>query len=258
MGGCGRGTTIDYVEVLSSADDGIEIFGGTVDVKHVVIANAEDDSLDWDFGWTGRAQFVAIHSPISSTEADPNGIEADNEPRVFGASPVSDPLIYNATLRGPGSANMVTVGYRGAVMRRGTAGRLHNLIVTGYPTQAIDLRDTPTIAFARAEPPRLFANSSIVFGNNPTGAQFADNGADMFDEEAFFTAAARMNRAVDPMLPAYVSATPAFAPAAGSPAATGAATPPADGFFEPVTYVGAVPPGAGPNWTTGWTAYPVN
>ena len=157
-----------------------------------------------------------------------------------------------------GAANMVTVGYRGAVMRRGTAGRLHNLIVTGYPTQAIDLRDTPTIAFARAEPPRLFANSSIVFGNNPTGAQFADNGADMFDEEAFFTGAARMNRAVDPMLPAYVSATPAFAPAAGSPASTGAATPPADGFFEPVTYVGAVPPGAGPNGTTGWTAYPVN
>ncbi len=258
MGGCGRATTIDYVEVLSSADDGIEIFGGTVDLKHIVIANAEDDGLDWDFGWTGRAQFVAVHSPTTSTEADPNGFEADNEPRVFGATPIADPLIYNATFRGPASANMVTVGYRGGVMRRGTAGRLHNVIMTGYPTQAIDLRDTPTIAFAQAATPRLFANSSIFFGNNPAGAQFADNGADMFDEEAFFTGPARMNRTVDPMLPAYVGTAPEFAPAAASPATSGAATPPADGFFEAVTYVGAVPPGAASNWTTGWTAYPAN
>jgi hypothetical protein len=258
MGGCGRRTTVDYVEVYNSADDGVEIFGGTVDVKHLVIANAEDDGLDWDFGWTGRAQFVAIHSPTTSTEADPNGMESDNEPRVFAAMPVSDPLIYNVTLRGPGAANMITVGYRGAVLRRGTAGRLHNFIVTGYPTQAIDLRDTPTIAFATANPPRLFANNSIFFGNNPAGMQFADNGMDMFDEEMFFTAAARSNRTTDPMLPAYVSGSPSFAPAAGSPAATGSATPPSDGFFQPAPYVGAVEPGSTTNWTTGWTAFPAN
>jgi hypothetical protein len=257
MGGCGRRTTVDFVEVFNSADDGVEIFGGTVDVKHVLVVNAEDDGLDWDFGWTGRAQFVAIQSPRTSTEADPNGIEADNEPRVFASTPISDPLIYNLTARGPGAMNMVTVGYRGAVLRRGTAGRLHNFIVTGYPTQAVDLRDTPTIAFANATPARLFVNSSIFFGNNPTGTQFADNGMDMFDEEMFFNGAARMNRAVDPMLPAY-SDTPNFAPAAASPAATGAATPPTDGFFEPVTYVGAVAPGATDNWTTGWTAFPAN
>ena len=258
IGGCGRQTTIDHVEVLASADDGIEIFGGAVDVKHAVIFNAEDDGLDWDFGWTGRAQFVAIHSPTTSTESDPNGIEADNEPRVFNAMPVSDPEIYNMTVVGPGAMNMVTVGYRGAVMRRGTAGRIHNLIMTGYPTQAIDLRDTPTIAFAMANPARLFANSSIFFANNPMGMQFDDNGMDMFDENMFFTNNARMNRAADPMLPAYSPTTPNFVPMAGSPAASGAATPPTDGFFEPVTYVGAVEPGSQTNWLTGWTDYPAN
>lgn len=258
LGGCGRGTTIDHVEVLDSADDGIEVFGGTVDLKHVVIFNAEDDGLDWDFGWTGRAQFVAIHSPTTSTEADPNGIEADNEPRVFSATPTSDPLIYNVTAVGPGAMNMVTVGYRGAVMRRGTAGRIHNLILTGYPTQAIDLRDTPTIAFATAATPRLFANNSIFFGNGPAAGQFNDDGADMFDENAFFTGSARMNRTTDPMLPAYAARAPNFIPAAGSPAATGAATPPTDGFFEPVTYVGAVEPGSQTSWLSGWTDYPAN
>lgn len=258
LGGCGRSTTIDHVEVWQSADDGVEVFGGTVDLKHLVIANAEDDGLDWDFGWTGRAQFVAIHSPTTSTESDPNGVEADNEPRVFGATPVADPQVYNLTLRGPGAMNMVTVGYRGAVLRRGTAGRLHNVIVTGYPTQAVDLRDTPTLDFARATPARLFFNHSIFFANNPSGAQFADNGSDMFDEDAFFTAAERMNRTTDPMLPAYAPNAPDFTPAASSPAASGAATPPADGFFEPVTYVGAVPPGANTTWMSGWTSFPAN
>ena len=256
MGGCGRGTVIDYVSVHKSADDGIEVFGGTVDLKHVFINEAEDDGLDWDNGWTGRAQFVAVRSPTTSTEADPNGFEADNEPRVFAATPVADPQIFNATFRGPGSDNMVTVGYRGGVLRRGTAGRLNNLVMVGYPTQAIDVRDTPTIAFANATPARLFANNSIFFGNNPTGTQFADNGMDMFDEDAFFTNAARMNRAVDPMLPAYT--TGSLVPAAGSPAATGAATPPTDGFFEAVTYVGAFPPGAADHWASGWTAFPAN
>jgi hypothetical protein len=257
VGGCGRRTVIDHIEVFDSADDGVEIFGGTVDIKHVLIVNAEDDGLDWDFGWTGRAQFVAVQSPRTSTESDPNGIEADNEPRVFAAMPVSDPLIYNLTVRGPGAMNGVTVGYRAIVLRRGTAGRFYNTIVTGYPTQAIDLRDSPTLAFARATPPRLFANHSIFFGNNPSRTQFADDGADMFDEDAFFLDAARMNRAIDPMLPAY-SGTADLVPGATSPAATGAAMPPNDGFFEQATYVGAFPPGATAHWATGWTAFPAN
>ena len=62
--------------------------------------------------------------------------DAQNEPRVFNAMPVSDPLLYNLSVIGPGAMNMVTVGYRGAVMRRGTAGRIHNLIMTGYPTHS--------------------------------------------------------------------------------------------------------------------------
>jgi hypothetical protein len=32
--------------------------------------------------------------------------------------------------------------------------------------------------------------------------------------------------------------------------------PPNDGFFEAVTFIGAVPPPPADNWTTGWTSYP--
>ncbi len=34
--------------------------------------------------------------------------------------------------------------------------------------------------------------------------------------------------------------------------------PPNDGFFEAVTFIGAVPPAPAADWTAGWTSYPQN
>src|SRR5690606_543371 len=56
--GVGRGTEVDYVQVKMNRDDGVEFFGGTVDVRHVVLTAIRDDSLDWTFGWTGRVQYL--------------------------------------------------------------------------------------------------------------------------------------------------------------------------------------------------------
>ena len=38
LGGVGAGTTLEYIEVISNADDGVEFFGGTASIKHVVTA----------------------------------------------------------------------------------------------------------------------------------------------------------------------------------------------------------------------------
>lgn len=60
LGGCGDGTIVRHVQVHRALDDGIEVFGGTVDLQNIVITGAGDDSLDWDMGWRGRVQFLAI------------------------------------------------------------------------------------------------------------------------------------------------------------------------------------------------------
>lgn len=57
LGGVGSGTTIDFVESIFSEDDGIEIFGGTVDVLHFLVAFVDDDMFDLDQGWQGKGQF---------------------------------------------------------------------------------------------------------------------------------------------------------------------------------------------------------
>lgn len=55
LGGVGNGTTISHVESINSADDGIEIFGGTVNISNFIVLNPDDDGFDADQGWIGTA-----------------------------------------------------------------------------------------------------------------------------------------------------------------------------------------------------------
>ncbi len=62
LGGVGTGTQINYVESYASFDDGIEIFGGAVNLNHVVVAYANDDALDFDQNYSGTVNnFYVIH-----------------------------------------------------------------------------------------------------------------------------------------------------------------------------------------------------
>jgi hypothetical protein len=257
LAGCGTGTSVDYVQVHRGSDDGIEVFGGTVGIRHIVLSNIQDDSLDWDFGWTGTAQFLVARHDAAASDA---GFEADNGNPSTDVTPRSEPTIYNATLVGsPGSASP------GMVLRRGTWGAIYNTIVTGFPVSGVDIRDAFSVDGTAETPPRLVVANSIFFQNGADGTEHADaDGADAddddsgFDENAFLRGDALANRFdVDPGLPdaANVSA-PSFVPAADSAPATGGATPP-EGFDTSATFVGAFAPG-GDDWTSGWTAYPTN
>ncbi|MEC7510518.1 MAG: hypothetical protein VYC99_06955, partial [Pseudomonadota bacterium] len=42
FGGVGSGTEVDYVQVHSNADDGVEFFGGAVNAKHLVLTANQD------------------------------------------------------------------------------------------------------------------------------------------------------------------------------------------------------------------------
>ncbi len=53
LGGVGNGTVIENVEVVANQDDGIEWFGGTVNVTNALVWNAGDDAIDTDQSWAG-------------------------------------------------------------------------------------------------------------------------------------------------------------------------------------------------------------
>lgn len=60
LGGVGSGTTLNNIEIWGNTDDGVEIFGGTVNLSNVVIIAPQDDGLDLDVGYRGTVQNLLI------------------------------------------------------------------------------------------------------------------------------------------------------------------------------------------------------
>lgn len=63
LGGVGSGTVIDNIEIVANQDDGIEFFGGTVNVDNVVVWNVGDDAIDTDQAWSGTLNNFVIITP---------------------------------------------------------------------------------------------------------------------------------------------------------------------------------------------------
>ena len=103
-GGLGRETDIHHIEIMNNVDDGIEIWGGTVNFKYFSIWNVGDDSFDVDQGWRGKAQFGLIVQGHSLDASQGSGV-GDNCFETDGAEdsdwqPVTTATIYNCTVIG--------------------------------------------------------------------------------------------------------------------------------------------------------------
>jgi len=253
--GVGTGTEIDYVQVHGGTDDGVEFFGGTVNVKHLVSSQNGDDGFDTDNGWQGKGQFIVVQNvnPQGATEAS-NGYESDNHATAasYAAAPRTKPTLYNVTVIGDhayvGGTSFATV------IRRGTGGHYYNHIIMDFPL-GLEFRDTATRD--SLDMGNLFFKNSLIFNNAANGMNWQPpQAANDIDEASYMTAAAWSNRFVDPGLPAARNSktAPSWKPVAGAAALTGGATPPSDGFFDATaTFVGAI---GADDWTAGWTSYP--
>ncbi|MDP3302206.1 MAG: calcium-binding protein [Sulfuricurvum sp.] len=58
--GVGSGTTIDNITVNNSDDDGIELWGGTVNLSNITISGCTDDHFDIDDGYSGTVTNLTI------------------------------------------------------------------------------------------------------------------------------------------------------------------------------------------------------
>lgn len=56
----GAGTNIDYLQVYATYDDGIEFFGGSVDVDYFVGMYSRDDTIDIDEAYTGTINYALV------------------------------------------------------------------------------------------------------------------------------------------------------------------------------------------------------
>ena len=125
--GVGSGTMIENCEAYHGSDDGFEFFGGSVNVKNMVVVNCSDDSFDWTEGWNGKGEnLVAFQEAESTLGYDCDClIEADNNENNYLATPVSHPVLKNLILIGNGGNK------QGIRLRRGTEVEIISAKVCG-------------------------------------------------------------------------------------------------------------------------------
>jgi len=260
--GVGRGTQVEFVQVHFNKDDGIEFFGGTVDVKYAICTGIADDSFDWTDGWQGRGQFWIAQQ--HGDDAD-QGIEADNNAENNDLTPRSNPRLYNLTLVGDPDFDEGDESDKGILLREGTAATIRNSIVTGFKEEGLELDDAAT--FTVAADGGIVLSNLIFFRNSPNFSD--DSGEDPAPPftTAQFVASSDSVVVTDPGLrDPFDLVSPDFRPAPGANATNGSvpfALPPNDGFFDPARFIGAM--GQSPdfnfdapflgNWVQGWSNF---
>lgn len=180
--GVGKGTTIDYVQVYESSDDGFEWFGGTVDAKHLVVSNKNqvnvgDDLFDWTEGWNGIGEnWYGIR-----TNAGNRGIEADNNSNNHMASPISFPTISNLTLVGFGSSDTSSES-QAFKLRVGTKGSFNNVVLKGWKT-GFDVQHDESVGYVGTD----LKATNVKFEDVPTKSKGTNTAGTAVDVSAIFT-----------------------------------------------------------------------
>lgn len=260
LGGVGRKTVLEYIQVSYSGDDAFEWFGGTVNGKYLISFKPVDDDFDTDFGFRGKLQFgFSLRDPNIADISGSNGFESDNDGTGTFNAPRTAPIFSNFTMIGPMPDTSSTANAnhrRGIHLRRSTLTSIYNSIFMGYRTGA--LLDGANVANACIGDTLQIRNSIWAGLRSANGITTNVSG---FDAEGWYATAAYGNRRY--AQPSEVMLTAPFdlrnpnpTPQSGSPALTGANfTNPRlqDPFFTPTTYVGAF--GTGARWDAGWTNY---
>jgi len=141
LGGIGSNTVIDHIEIMNNVDDGIEIWGGKVNLNFFSIWNIGDDSLDVDQGWRGKCQFGLIVQGYSVGAAQGSGI-GDNAIEIDGAEksdaqPVTTACAYNLTVIGQPIS-----GDQGTAWRDNARMQFRNSIFMDLGEKAVSAENT--------------------------------------------------------------------------------------------------------------------
>lgn len=235
LGGVGSGTDLSFIQVHNGGDDAFEMFGGTVNLRNIVVTGALDDSIDYDEGWTGNVQFAVVRQALTGTGGPDRLVEASN--RTVASLPGTlntNPTIANFTFVGlrtnDAGGNIQGLSINNTGGSPGSSGRFANGIVTGSNVcLAADAANT-------SPAPRF---DSVLFdcATAPSAASLA-----------FITAGANNTTTTANTLSGLLPGPVELARPALNPTTLGA-------FFTAANYIGAFSPTetAASNWASGWT-----
>jgi hypothetical protein len=252
LGGVGSGTTLDHIDIAYNLDDGIEFFGGTVNVKYLSVVFCGDDAIDTDQGYQGKIQFAFV---IVDRDGH-HGTEMDSK---IGKTPRSFPQLYNALFVGslqndPNSVSSDDAHPAMMRLRENTGGEFGNIVMVNVKDFGVMQTDcgtemrTHTLPATTDKPDYLwFSDNNIISG---PGSFYDLRGT----ECTGFTAATP----ADPLLlvvPQIPLPTSEYdpRPRPESPVFNNVDALPSDSFWTKVDYKGAFGKDVADMWISGYT-----
>ncbi|MDA0630855.1 MAG: hypothetical protein O2981_05725, partial [Proteobacteria bacterium] len=242
--GVGSGTEMDYIQVHGNSDDGIEFYGGNVNLKHGVFTNNNDDSVDWDEGYQGNLQYIIVKQGASKGEA----FEMDTEGSSEGF--LSKPTLSNVTVVADKVADRATYSLN---FKKRSGGFFHNTVVTVSPDSETAMASCVNVDGSGSE---ALVGEALVLNNwiqdcaSGSGDQGVlanvsglDNGtisavaAQLDDNFASQASAAMLESPID-----WASVNSAY------PESVADAS-----YLDATDYIGAVNPDGSDVWWAGWT-----
>ena len=241
----GGGTEMDYIQVHGNSDDGIEFYGGNVNLKHGVFTNNNDDSVDWDEGYQGNLQYIIVKQSASKGEA----FEMDTEGSSQGF--LSKPTLANITIINDKVADRATYSLN---FKKRSGGFFHNTVVTVADTSETAVDTCINVDGSGSE---ALVSTALVINNwiqdcgVGTGVHGSlSSGNVVFDA----TSVSETDAQLDDILSSQAPEASGLEPLDWS--AINGAYPEsvADGdYLDATDYIGAVNPDGSDPWWAGWT-----
>ena len=269
LGACGSGTVVEHIELIGSADDGLHILGGLVEVRHVLSAFHAEDAFESDQGWQGSAQYLlgvqdtalahATNPPGPSFVYDAEGDDVQDNNMDPSSEPYCLPAMANFTF--------ITNGAEQAASYHSLpGGDWVNSVVHGVADAGIEVQHYLTCDGFNAMLPNQYGFLSIrnwrIWGNETTqgdvirgryvgnyGAQTTMEGwltdssnvvESVLLDGAFEVVNGQLTDGLDPRAEWGGTVSPYYQPT--------------DVRLETVDFHGALEPGTNP-WFAGWSYF---
>ncbi|MCS3870926.1 hypothetical protein J3D55_003842 [Chryseobacterium ginsenosidimutans] len=135
--GVGSETKVENIALVNGAEDGIQLYGGTVNVSNIISVGNENDAFVWTDGWIGTGNNIYTKRKTSGTGN--TGIKGINNATNPAATPISNPILKNITLIGgtSGESNAIR-------LYSGTYANFENVITSNWTT-GFNLESDPTV-----------------------------------------------------------------------------------------------------------------
>ncbi|WP_368454742.1 hypothetical protein [Microbulbifer sp. TYP-18] len=168
---------VDYLDISDSDSDGLELIGGVVNIKHLLVSNVAGNQVQWSDGYRGSLQYAILNT---GERGRGHALLGRNDATDHDANPRSRPVLANVTIKGAEAAASAIL------LEQGSGLLLYNSVVTDF-SNCLDIDDLSTNNLQYSDPLQIYFDNVVLDCDatvtsdeeSSTGGDFAEKTRDL-------------------------------------------------------------------------------